>query len=98
MICLPPMLQTYALSCHSVFPRCNRSRCKTMKHPHEIYLDWRMTNRLDSGQEKSSKKGPNNTSNREYSTARRERENPPSNVDRKHRPQNAGCLIPGTTR
>jgi hypothetical protein len=61
--CLPPMLQTYALSCHWVFPRCNRSPCKTWKHPqpHQIYSDRRMTNRLDSGQEKSFQKGRINT-------------------------------------
>src|SRR5215831_19973123 len=39
----------------------------TWKHPqqHHVYSGRRMTNRLDSGQEKFFQKGPNNTSNRE---------------------------------
>src|SRR5439155_24210786 len=57
--CLPSMLQTYALFCHWVFPRCNRSPCKTWKHPqrHQIYSDGRMTNHLDTGQQKSFQNG-----------------------------------------
>ena len=57
---LLPMLQTYALSCHWVFPHCNRSPYKTWKYPqpHHVSSDRRMTNRFDSGQEKSFKKGP----------------------------------------